>query len=108
LNYRAWSIRAGSLNPGGVEDSYVECRRLSAIISAETIDVAFVMSIQQIMKTQAITCTVPDRRKTEAVKQCPEGGISPWHPASILRRHPNTSLYLDTESASLLQKGKEI
>lgn len=102
---------------GDVEDPYAECKRLNAIISAETIDVAFVgigenghlafndppadfdtrdpyivvgldeacrkqqmgegwfssiddvprraisMSIQQIMKAQAIMCAVPDRRK---------------------------------------------
>ena len=69
---------------------------------------AISMSIQQIMKTQAIICTVPEKRKAKAVKQCLEGEISPWHPASILRRHSSTFLYLDRDSASLLQKTKEI
>jgi glucosamine-6-phosphate deaminase len=45
---------------------------------------------------------VPDRRKAQAVKACFEGEISPMAPASILRRHPNATVYLDTNSASLL------
>jgi glucosamine-6-phosphate deaminase len=65
---------------------------------------AISMSIQQIMKSRTIICTVPDKRKTKAVKQCLEGEISPWHPASILRRHSNIFLYLDKDSASLLDK----
>jgi glucosamine-6-phosphate deaminase len=65
---------------------------------------AISMSIRQIMKSQAIVCTVPDKRKAEAVKQCLEGEISSWYPASILRKHSNTFIYLDRDSASLLQK----
>jgi len=47
---------------------------------------------------------VPDARKAAAVKACLEGEISPNAPASILRRHPNTTIYLDRESASLLSQ----
>jgi glucosamine-6-phosphate deaminase len=60
------------------------------------------MSIRQIMRARRIFCTVPDRRKAEAVRACLEEEISPLRPASILRRHPNTDLYLDRASASLL------
>ena len=42
------------------------------------------------------------RRKAQAVKACFEGEISPMAPASILGRHPNTTVYLDTNSAWLL------
>jgi len=63
---------------------------------------AISMSVRQIMKAQTIICTVPDKRKAEAVRKCLEGEISPWHPASILRKHPKTFLYLDRDSASLL------
>jgi glucosamine-6-phosphate deaminase len=65
---------------------------------------AISMSIRQIMESQAIVCTVPDKRKAKAVKQCLEGEVSPWYPASILRKHSNAFLYLDKDSASLLQK----
>jgi len=46
---------------------------------------------------------VPEMRKARAVKACLEGDISPMAPASILRTHPNTTIYLDKDSASLLQ-----
>jgi glucosamine-6-phosphate deaminase len=63
---------------------------------------AISMSIQQILKSAAIICTVPDERKARAVKQCFEGEITPMHPASILRKHPDTYVYLDEPAASLL------
>jgi glucosamine-6-phosphate deaminase len=66
---------------------------------------AISMSIQQIMKARTIICTVPDKRKAEAVKHCLEGEISTEHPASILRRHASVFLYLDKDSASMLEKG---
>ena len=65
---------------------------------------AISMSINQIMKSGAIICTVPDRRKARAVKACFEGDVSPLHPASILRRHPDAFVYLDVNSASLLSQ----
>jgi glucosamine-6-phosphate deaminase len=63
---------------------------------------AISMSIRQILKAKEIIAVVPDVRKALAVKLCLEGEISPMVPASILRTHPATSLYLDTQSASLL------
>lgn len=65
---------------------------------------AISMSIDQIMKSEAIICTVPDKRKARAVKACFEGPISPLHPASILRRHAHAFIYLDADSASLLSQ----
>jgi len=65
---------------------------------------AISMSIQQIMKSEAIICTVPDSRKARAVQQCFEGEVSPMHPASILREHPNAFVCLDADSASLLSR----
>ena len=64
---------------------------------------AISMSIQQILKTEHVLCVVPDRRKAEAVRDCLELEISPLRPASILQRHAQTTIYLDTESASLLK-----
>ena len=63
---------------------------------------AISMSARQILKAQEILAVVPDRRKAETVKACFEGEISPMAPASILRRHPSATVYLDTNSASLL------
>jgi glucosamine-6-phosphate deaminase len=63
---------------------------------------AISMSIQQILKAKQILCTVPDRRKAEAVKNSVEGMITPAVPASILQDHPAITLILDSASSSLL------
>ena len=63
---------------------------------------AISMSIRQIMKSEAIICSVPDLRKAEAVKKTVHGEIGPSIPASVLRTHPKTWLYLDRESASFI------
>jgi len=63
---------------------------------------AISMSVRQILKAKEIIAVVPDARKAQAVKLCFEGEISPMAPASILRAHPATTLYLDRESASVL------
>jgi len=63
---------------------------------------ALSMSARQILKAREILAVVPDKRKAQAIKACFEGAISPMAPASILRRHPNATVYLDTDSASLL------
>jgi glucosamine-6-phosphate deaminase len=63
---------------------------------------AMSMSIKQVLKAKEIIAIVPEMRKARAVKACLEGDISPMTPASILRTHPNTTIYLDVESASLL------
>lgn len=65
---------------------------------------AISMSIRQIMKSRAIICTVPDRRKAEAVVKVVEGPVSNRVPASILQQHGQAMLFLDTESASLLDR----
>jgi len=65
---------------------------------------AISMSIRQILKSEEVIAIVPDARKSQAVKMCLEGEISPMAPASVLRTHPNATIYLDTESASLLSQ----
>ena len=60
------------------------------------------MSVQQILKAKEILCIVPDARKAQAVKACFEGEISPLAPASILRTHANTTVFVDQHSAALL------
>jgi glucosamine-6-phosphate deaminase len=63
---------------------------------------AISMGIRQILKSRAIIAVVPDARKARAVAACCEGEISPLTPASILRTHPNTTVYLDKSSAAQL------
>jgi len=63
---------------------------------------AISMSIKQIMRSRAIVCTVPDKRKAEAVKGSVKDPITPKVPGSILQKHQNVELFLDRDSASLL------
>lgn len=141
---------------GDHDDPEKECERLSRIISAHPVDVAFVgigenghlafndppadfetekpyivveldeacrrqqmgegwfdslddvpkkaisMSVKHILKSKSIICSVPDSRKAEAVKNCLDGEISNLHPASVLQNHDDCTIFLDTDSASLL------
>lgn len=63
---------------------------------------AISMSVKQILRSREIIVVVPDERKAQAVKQSLEGEITPMVPASILRSHPNATIFLDKDSAALL------
>lgn len=65
---------------------------------------AISMSIRQMMASEALILTVPDARKAAAVRAAVEGPVSNLAPASIAQRHPNATLYLDPDSAALLQR----
>ncbi len=62
------------------------------------------MSVQQILKSHQIICSVPDERKAQAVAAAVEGPVTPDVPASILQRHGATTLYLDRPAASKLTR----
>lgn len=64
---------------------------------------AVTMSIKQILKSRNILCIAPELRKANAVKLCFEGEVRPEAPASALRLHPNVTVFLDQQSASLLR-----
>ena len=65
---------------------------------------AISMSVRQIMKSDCLIVSVPDERKTQAVKCAMEGEVGNMCPASIMREHPNCEIYLDEAAASLLSK----
>ena len=71
---------------------------------AEVPSRAISMSVRQILKSRIILCIVPDARKAHAVHASVSGPVSPQAPASILQTHPETTLYLDTASASRLSQ----
>jgi len=64
---------------------------------------AISMSIRQMMKADELLVIVPDARKAAAVKASLEGDVTPQIPASIIRTHPNVTLFLDQPAASMLQ-----
>jgi len=65
---------------------------------------ALSMSIRQILKSNQLVVTVPDRRKAEAVKNALEGPVTPNCPASILREHANCCMFLDEPAGALLAR----
>ncbi|MCK5729589.1 MAG: glucosamine-6-phosphate deaminase [Draconibacterium sp.] len=64
---------------------------------------AISMSINQILKSKTIICSVPDERKAVAVKGSVEEPVSPMIPGTVMQKHAATWLFLDTGSASLLK-----
>lgn len=65
---------------------------------------AISMSVRQVLKSKEIFAVVPDARKAHAIKACFDGEINPMAPSSILRTHPNATVYLDRYSAALLSR----
>ena len=63
---------------------------------------ALSLTIPAIMRSQAISCTVPDLRKAKAVQAALQGPLATTCPASILRTHAETTLFLDPDSSSLI------
>ena len=69
---------------------------------------AISMSVRRILAAGTLICSVPDRRKAEAVRAAVEGPLTPMVPASILRTHPACRLHLDREAAALLTRGDAV
>ena len=65
---------------------------------------AISMSINRIMQSKHIICSVPDKRKAKAVEKVVEGPVTPEVPASILQQHKSTYLLLDKDSSGLINK----
>ena len=63
---------------------------------------ALTLTIPAILGSRSISCVVPDTRKAEAVYNSLFGPINTACPASILRTHKDTTLFLDKGSASLI------
>jgi len=64
---------------------------------------ALTLTITAILNCNAISCVVPDERKAQAVYNTLYGDISTTCPASILRTHKETVLFLDKASASMIK-----
>jgi glucosamine-6-phosphate deaminase len=64
---------------------------------------ALSLTIPAIMNCQTISCVVPDARKIAAVAGTLYSPVSTTCPATILRQHPDTVLFLDDQSAQALK-----
>ncbi len=65
---------------------------------------AITLTCPTLFAADHLICSVPDRRKAEAVRNALEGSVSESCPASLVRTHPRARLFLDLGSASLLTK----
>lgn len=63
---------------------------------------ALTLTIPALLRARRVICVVPAATKANAVKNTLQGEIGTACPASILRRHPAAELYLDADSATLL------
>lgn len=65
---------------------------------------ALTQTIPAIMRCKAISCVVPDTRKAQAVHDTLYNEINTDCPATILRTHPETMLFLDSASAAKIKE----
>ena len=63
---------------------------------------ALTVSVPALMRIPRLILAVPGKTKAAAVKAALDGPVTGDCPASILRRHPNATLYIDRDSASQL------
>jgi len=70
----------------------------------EVPDKAITVTIQGALKSKCIVSVVPEARKAAAVREVLTGVVRPECPASVLVKHPNTYMFLDADSASLVDK----
>jgi glucosamine-6-phosphate deaminase len=64
---------------------------------------ALSLTIPAIMSSKTISCVVPDKRKAPAIYNTLYAEISTKCPATILRTHSNTKLFLDLAAASQIE-----
>lgn len=65
---------------------------------------AITMTIHRILSSSHIVCTVPDKRKAQAVKDTLEHEVSETVPASLLQTHVDCHLFADKPAASLIER----
>jgi len=67
---------------------------------------AFSLTIPFIMRVARAVAIVPGPAKRAAIRAALDGPVTAACPASILRRHPNATLFLDEESAALVERNR--
>jgi glucosamine-6-phosphate deaminase len=63
---------------------------------------AFTLTIPALCSARKMLCICPETRKATAVRGTLQGPVSTDCPASILRRQPHATLFLDTDSTTQL------
>lgn len=70
---------------------------------AEVPERAITLTIPALLRPRHVLAVVPEERKAPAVRAALDGPLTADCPASILRTQAHVTLYLDTDSAGLLQ-----
>ena len=63
---------------------------------------AYTLTVPALCGARKMICVVPEQRKARAVHDALKGPVGTACPASVLRRQAHATLYLDSDSASLL------
>lgn len=63
---------------------------------------AFTLTVPALMKAEQAFCMVPGKTKAQAIYHTLTDAISERYPSTILRTHPNATLFIDRDSAALL------
>src|SRR6202030_2824217 len=67
---------------------------------------AITVTIPALLRATRVLVIAPEARKAKAVHEALYGPVTTACPASILRRQPNATLYLDADSSALLEWGR--
>lgn len=60
---------------------------------------ALTLTVPALLKAKYIFCMVPSEKKAQAVQYTLKEEVQKKYPSTILREHPNATLYLDKDSA---------
>jgi glucosamine-6-phosphate deaminase len=63
---------------------------------------ALTLTCPALFRAKTWICSVPEARKAKAVRGALEGPVSTVCPGSLVRTHPDATVYLDTDSSALL------
>lgn len=71
---------------------------------AEVPELAMTLTIPTLLRVPKLIVSVPGPRKATIMRRTINEAISTACPATILRTHPDVTVYLDTESAAELDR----
>lgn len=104
----------GFNEPGSLENSKTRLVRLDSTTrrdatkdfgSEEEVPYkAITMGVSTILKAKKIILMAWGQGKAPTIKETLEGGVSSQNPSSFLQKHPNTTVFLDEQAASLLTR----
>ena len=68
----------------------------------EVPEYALTLTIPALIKAPTVYCMVPAAHKAEAIAHTLQDAVSETYPSTILRQHPDATLFIDADSGKLL------